>query len=121
MQATCIEAIGDVYFDKKEYTDAEKYYREAQIMITGEYGEMHPIVIRFNNTLIEVISSKDVDGQVKDEITRISERNLEISEVEFGKNSIYTIKPLLTCGSQYMSTGEIQKGQEAIATMKAIV
>jgi len=29
MQATCIEAIGDVYFDKKEYTDAEKYYREA--------------------------------------------------------------------------------------------
>lgn len=89
--ATCVRDLGEVFLDKKQLEQAEKYMLESQRIIGEIFSDNHPIIIEFNSNLIELYSSKDSELE-RQKCVQIAERNLEIAKQYYGYRSIYCLK-----------------------------
>jgi hypothetical protein len=60
-------------------------------MIGAIYSDNHPVIMEFNNNLIELYSLKDADSE-KAKAIQICLKNLEISKQFYGLHGIYNLK-----------------------------
>lgn len=93
---------GDLELEDKKGDEAAATYLKAQIMITALYGSDHPMIIYYNAAIIDAKQIQGRPGENNQEINRIAEKNLEIAEESYGKESIYLLKHILNIASTHI-------------------
>ncbi|CDW88388.1 tpr domain containing protein [Stylonychia lemnae] len=111
---------GEIMIDKKNIEEAEKLLLASQRMIGAIYSDNHPIIIEFNNNLIELYSAKDEESQ-KAKAVQISLKNLEIAKQYYGPTSIYMLKQELQIVSNLTNQQQFSQAQQHVAQMRLIV
>eukprot|EP00347_Sterkiella_histriomuscorum_P009363 403341503 len=118
--ATCCRDLGEIYLDKKQNDEAEKYILQSQRIIGEIFSDNHPIIIEFNANLIELYAIKESEAE-RIKCSQIAEKNLEISKQYYGFRSIYSLKQELGYCSNLINVLKFQESQQHVAEMRQIV
>lgn len=118
--AKCFSREGDIYMEKKEYGEAERLFHKAQIIIGEKFGEVHPIIMGFNQSLIEAYSQQE-NEEKRHRCMLISEKNMEIAKKNYGALSVFLLKWILSLASNRIAASQYEKAQMDVAQSKMIV
>ena len=56
LRAKGLAAMGKVALIQKRTAEAEGIFRKAQLEITSEYTDMHPLAVKFNQYIVEALN-----------------------------------------------------------------
>ena len=89
-------AIGKVALIQKRTQEAEDLFKKAQLEITSEYTDMHPLAAKFNQYLVEACNQKSEGVETSKILNDLTEANLNILQSNYGEKSIYNVRAMYT-------------------------
>ena len=88
--------MGKVALIQKRTAEAEGIFRKAQLEITSEYTDMHPLAVKFNQYIVEALNQKSEGLETSKILNDLTEANLSILQSNYGEKSIYNVRSMYT-------------------------
>ncbi|TNV71246.1 hypothetical protein FGO68_gene16973 [Halteria grandinella] len=120
LKARALLGLGDLHLARKQVDEAEKIVLEAQRMVGEIFSDNHPVILEFNQNLVDVYSSKSEESE-KLKTLLISEKNLEIAKQFYGPESIFIVRHELALGSNKIGNLQLAEAQANIGNIRKIV
>lgn len=111
--------IGQIHHIKKEQEKSEQLCLEAQSAIESVYKTNHPLMIKFNSSLIESYNGRAETDEKTQLLQDIANRNYNIAVEHFGKDNLFVIKALFTQFTAYIGVDN-KKTDQQLSELQAL-
>ena len=95
-KAKAILQVGKAELIKKNQESCEQLFLESKAHITEVFGNSSPLLVKYNQSLIESYNLKPESDERTAQIVEMCQKNLELTATEYGENSLYCVRILYT-------------------------